>query len=217
MEHFRHSLLRFILKNHIIFFAVLLINVAGSIYGFYWYRNQLAATPWHLWIFTPECPIQTLLFSLVLLLRLRGITSLFLEAVTFLGLIKYGSWTVLILGYHALTGGNLTPEQIALVVGHAGMVLQGWVFLSLLTPARWMVFLFPAWFAFNDFLDYVVGIHPYLPNPGHVPQAALLAGLGTAYVLLYSVLMYRKAGYNVKGIVPKDVYLINLFGRKGKL
>jgi uncharacterized membrane protein YpjA len=52
--------------------VLLLINILGSFYGYYWYRGQLAATNVLLWPFVPDSPLSTTLFSLVLVLYLLG-------------------------------------------------------------------------------------------------------------------------------------------------
>lgn len=184
MRDMTRSLLRFILDRPWVMTALILINLAGAVYGFYWYKEQLSITPWYLWVFTPECPIQALLFAAVLSLRLRGLSSNLLNTVTFLGLIKYGAWTVAILGYHQLTGGFLSLLQWGLLISHAGMVLQGLVFLPLIYP-RAVLALVPLWFGAMDFLDYAVGIHPTLPGPGQFHVALYLALAGTLFTALY--------------------------------
>lgn len=184
MSSITTPLLRFITDRPRVMTALILVNLAGAVYGFYWYKEQLSVTPWHLWVFTPECPIQALLFAVVLSLRLRGRSYNLLNTVTFLGLIKYGAWTVLILGYHHLTGGVLTLLQWGLLVSHAGMVIQGLVFLPLIRP-RAVLALVPLWFGAMDFLDYAVGIHPTLPGPGQFNVALAFAAAGTLFTALY--------------------------------
>ncbi|MGC7846865.1 DUF1405 domain-containing protein [Desulforudis sp. 1088] len=182
------GLLGYLLVRRRLLLALLLINAAATVYGFFWYREQLAATPWYYWPFTPECPIQSLLFALVLGLRLSGRPWAFLEAFTMLGLIKYGAWTVGIIGHHWFTGGQWDFEKVFLFVAHVGMAYQGIVFLPLLVPARYLVFLVGPWFGFMDFLDYGAGIHPYLPGGDRqLPQAVTLAVLTTVLTSLYTL------------------------------
>jgi len=171
--------------------ALLLVNLGGTVWGFIWYREQLAATPWYFWPFTPECPIQSLLFSAVIALRLSGRSCSFLEAFTFLGLIKYGVWTVGILGHHWATGGTPDLEGIALFVAHLGMALEGLVFLPLLNPAPYLVLLVGPWFFLMDWLDYGVGIHPYLPGANQMAAAVTLAVAGSAAVTFYTLTWLR--------------------------
>lgn len=187
-------ILKYIIQRPWVIVFLILVNLAGAAYGFYWYKEQLAVTPWYLWVFTPECPIQALLFAIVLTLRLQGRSHNLLNAVTFLGLIKYGAWTVLILGYHEFTGGTLTMLQWGLLVSHVGMVIEGVVFLPFIRP-RPVLALVPLWFGFMDFLDYVVGIYPTLPGPGqfHVAMFFALSGtLFTAICLTHLSVRYKR-------------------------
>jgi len=34
---------------------IVLINIAGSAFGLYYYWEQLMMTPWYYWIFVPDC------------------------------------------------------------------------------------------------------------------------------------------------------------------
>jgi uncharacterized membrane protein YpjA len=181
-----NALLEFILDRPWVMVALIAVNLSGTVYGFFWYKDQLAATPWYLWVFTPECPNQALLLAIVLSLRLLGRSYNLLNALTFLGLIKYGAWTVLILGYHELTGGSLSPLQWGLLISHVGMVIEGLIFLPLIYSTT-LLALVPLWFGFNDFLDYVVGIHPTLPGPNQFQPALLFALLGTLFAVFYLV------------------------------
>jgi len=167
------------------------INAAGALYGFYWYRFQLATTPWPFWPFVPECPIQASLFAIVAYMLLAGRRNAFLETVTYLGLVKYGSWTVFVLSLFGLSGGQFDVEKLFLLLSHVGMTFEGLVFLRFLPRPGWLLVAVPAWFAAMDFLDYAVGIHPRLPDPAHLPQALLFAALGTGFATCW--LLWRQA------------------------
>ncbi len=171
--------------------VLIIVNLVGAAYGYYWYAGHLAATPWHLWPFIPDSPLVVSLFVLTLMLRLSGRPTSWLEAITFLGLIKYGAWTVLVIGYHLYTGGAATLENYLLMVSHLGMVVQGAVFLPILRPARRLWLIVIGWFALNDFLDYGVGIHPYLPNLAQVTEAMVFAIAGTVFAGLYALRLRR--------------------------
>ena len=166
------------------------VNAAGAAYGFYWYRFQLAATPWPLWPFVPECPIQALLFAVVACMLLARRRNAFLETVTYLGLVKYGSWTVLVLSLFGLTGGQLDGEKVFLMLSHLGMTLEGAIFLRFLPRPGRLITAVPVWFLTMDFLDYAVGIHPWLPDPKQLVQAFLFALLGTGFTVCW--LLWRR-------------------------
>ncbi|MEW6459469.1 MAG: DUF1405 domain-containing protein [Bacillota bacterium] len=171
--------------------VLIIVNLAGAAYGYYWYAGHLTAAPWRLWPFIPDGPLVVSLFVLVLILRLSGRPTSWLEAITFLGLIKYGAWTVLVTGYHLFTGGAATLENYLLIIFHLGMVGQGAVFLPILRPARRLWLIVIGWFVLNDFLDYGVGTHPYLPNPAQVTEAIAFAAAGTVFAGLYVLRLRR--------------------------
>lgn len=187
------GLLPWLLARPRVLVAILLVNLGGTVWGFIWYREQLSATPWYFWPFTPECPIQSLLFAVVIAFRLLARPWPFLEAFTYPGLIKYGAWTVGILGHHWATGGAPDTEGAALFAAHLGMALEGLVFLPLLAPTRYLVLLVGPWFALMDFLDYGAGIHPYLPGANQTGVAIGLAVAGTVAVTLYTLTWLRGA------------------------
>lgn len=180
-----------LLKHPHVLTILLMLNLGGTVWGFIWYQEQLAATPWYFWPFTPECPIQSLLFAIVIALRLINKPWPFLEAFTFLGLMKYGFWTMGILTHLWITGESPSPEGIALYMGHFGMFLEGLLFLPLLSPARYMILLVGPWFILMDILDYTIGIHPYLPGANQIGAAIALAVTATIGVTLYTLTWLR--------------------------
>ncbi len=47
--------------------CLLIINILGTIYGYYWYRYQLEQTPFYFLPFVPDSPTASLFFVFVLL------------------------------------------------------------------------------------------------------------------------------------------------------
>lgn len=141
--------------------ALLLVNFGGTIYGFYWYAGQFAATPLSLWLFVANSPLAVLYFFIVLLLLRRGNRSPLLEGLAYFGLIKHGMWTVVVTSVYQFAG-NVYPENYLLLSGHAAMALQAvlfWYYFSL-PLSLFQAAAISGWYLFNDFLDYSVGIHP---------------------------------------------------------
>jgi uncharacterized membrane protein YpjA len=171
--------------------ALLLINFFGTIYGFYWYAGQFAATPLYLWPFVANSPLSVLYFFIVLVLITMGKRSPFWEGLAYFGLIKHGLWTVVIITIYQLAG-NIYPENFLLWFGHALMALQAVLFwyyfglpISLLQAAA-----ISGWYLFNDYLDYVVGIYPYV-DP--IISAALLRNLALSYTATLTILYFLTA------------------------
>ncbi|MBS3947086.1 MAG: DUF1405 domain-containing protein [Dethiobacter sp.] len=170
--------------------ALLAGNFCGAVYGFYWYAGQFAETPLYLWLFLPNSPLPILYFLLALLFLRRKRRSRFFEGLAYFGLIKHGLWTVVLITLYQLAGSR-QPENIWLIAGHGLMALQAvlcWYYFGLPLTVQQAAAV-SAWYFFDDFLDYVVGIHPRI-DPSLVSLAttrnialALSLLLTAAYLL----------------------------------
>lgn len=144
---------------------LLAINLPGSLAGFLWYKNQLAATPMYYWLFVPDSPASSSLFTLVLILFLtvKKPPSL-LQLLACLGVIKYGVWAMAVLISYWLMGGTMTALDVAMWLSHLGMAVEGWVFLRVLKTPQWEAIFSWIWMYLHDFMDYYLKLHPYLPK-----------------------------------------------------
>lgn len=148
---------------------LLAINLFGSLYGFYWYRGQLAQTPVKYWLIVPDSPASSLLMFFFLAGLLAGADPRrgwlnWLGAFAFLGNMKYGLWTAIVLPHNGLTTGIWTFDHIHLSIGHFGMWLQGALFLVYYRPAVWAAVVALLWMWFQDYTDYfLLGTFPTLP------------------------------------------------------
>jgi uncharacterized membrane protein YpjA len=145
---------------------ILAIGVAVGVMGFWsWYGLTLALYPVWQWPFVPDCPLYALLFvpALVLILlgrarkdaRTRGAPRY--NAWVAFGLIKYGTWTVLMwVLYWINTGGHFTAEGVVMTFSHLGMILEG-LFLLSFAEMDWLtVVACAAWYGLSDWMDYGV-------------------------------------------------------------
>lgn len=179
---------------------LLAINFFGSIYGYYWYKNQLAATPvW--WLpFVPDSPTASAAFTLVLLLYLLKRRSPFWEAFAGVTLFKYGIWAVAMIVAGAALSGEPFLESLMwtdwmLMASHLGMALEGVLYSRFFTFGRKEILLVAGWTLLNDALDYGMGIHPWLPLSmmGTEPAVAVFTiGLSVISLLLFSLLAFPK-------------------------
>lgn len=165
--------------------ALLAVNLFGTGYGFYWYRDQLAATPVRYWPVVPDSPAATLLFTLFLAAHLAGRRPPYLSALAYLASIKYGLWTPAIMVHYWLTARAATFESVHLSLSHLGMALEALIFMRAAPPARLPVLAAAAWLLFNDYMDYARGFHPYLPVPG--PGAVVFAGAAAVVLSLVAL------------------------------
>lgn len=176
---FRNPFRRWFLK------VLIVINILGSVYGYYWYSGQLEVTPVYLWLFTFDSPFSTTLFALALTGILLGYNNRLLQLVAYTGVIKFGIWAAVVILDFWVAGGTPTIIVSLLFLSHLGMALEGWVYIRHLYVPPGYLILLALWFGVGDFLDYFVGIHPYLYYPGQFTVAAVTAVLLSIVLLLY--------------------------------
>ena len=146
--------------------VIILANLAGTLFGFYWYRGLLESTPVYLWPLVPDSPIATLLISTSLFLYLKGNPNKYIDVLAFFGNLKYGLWTVFVELYmfESFLAVNSLPMYLFIIFSHLAMFFQAFLVLKY-TELSWK----PAVFAFsfyllNDFVDYSLGIYATLPR-----------------------------------------------------
>ena len=153
--------------------CLLLINLAGSIYGFYWYGNQLKETPAHFLIFVPDSPTASSFFTLFLFLYLIGRQNLYVEAFAAITSFKYGVWAVAVIIAGAwinqpsveamLQMKTLTWTDVMLMFSHASMAVEALLYFRVYRIHWRAIAVTGAWTIVNDYIDYIWGMHPWLP------------------------------------------------------
>jgi uncharacterized membrane protein YpjA len=144
-----------------ILYLVSLTNLCGTLFGFYYYSEQLLATDPFLWIFVPASPIATLLFSASIYLNANGRGLPVLDALAFISNFKYGLWTVFSLLYYwdIFFTGNSIGLYSFMLLSHLGMAAQAFLLFhwsNIDLKALMIAFL---WYLFNDIVDYNLGTH----------------------------------------------------------
>ncbi len=159
-----------IFDKKILLIIILITNLVGTAFGFYYYEYQFRTSPIYSWIFIPDCPLYTLLFSILLLIFLiKNRLPAYLSVITFVGLIKYGSWTVSTIALYSdyfLSPTNFNLYSI-LFFAHIGMSLESLILFPILNPSKKGIALIFSWFLVNDASDYAFGTLPYLPSNEH--------------------------------------------------
>nr|WP_134698995.1 DUF1405 domain-containing protein [Ammoniphilus sp. YIM 78166] len=173
--------------------SLIVINFLGSIYGFYWYKDQLEQTsPVWLRIFVPDSPTGSILFTFFLIALLIGRSIPTLEAFAAVTNFKYGVWAVaVIIGGWAM-GGTKQWTDYMLMFSHAGMAIESLLYAKFYTIRFRHILAVGIWTTWNDWMDYMLGIHPWLPrvlNPytptiGWLTFALSLFSLGIIYYLV---------------------------------
>lgn len=154
-----------ILRDRIFLWIMIVINGLGSIYGFYWYKDQLASTtPEFLRIFVPDSPTASTFFTLVLIAYLFRKSIPTLEAFAAVTSFKYGVWAVAVILVSFALGDKLYPEHYMLMISHGGMAIEALLYARFYSIQYRHILYVGAWTIGNDLLDYVLEIHPWVSN-----------------------------------------------------
>ena len=165
---------------------IVVINLAGTAFGFWYYRFQFAGTPVVMWPWVPDSPLATLFIAASLALWKVDRQSEVVDMLAFFGNIKLGLWTpcVLVAFSDAFLAQTATPMYAFLLISHLGMVAQAFLI------HRYSGFSIPAiavtlaWYTGDLMVDYFV---PIVGGPHHTslpfanPMAVVLAGNTTAF------------------------------------
>jgi len=184
-----------IIQNSFLVKLIVLANLGGTLFGFYWYQDLLQSTQIYLWPLVPDSPLSTLMISISLLLYLNGRSNRFIDALAFFGNLKYGIWTVFVEIYmiESFLAINSLPMYLFITFSHLMMFFQAFLVFRY-TEISWK----PAILALivylvNDLVDYMLGI--YAPLPQEVSLVSLTSLVAftltiTAF-LLYSTTLIR--------------------------
>jgi uncharacterized membrane protein YpjA len=191
-----------ILRERWVLFILLVANLVGTIYGYWWYKDQLAITPAHFYIFVPDSPTASLFLVFVLAAFLFKKNWPLMEAFAAVTLIKYGVWAVVMNIAAGLAGATLTWQNYMLIASHLAMAIQALLFAPYFRIKAWHLIVAAIWTLHNDVIDYVFGMYPWVSRVliDDVPQI----GYFTFWLSILSVfLVYLFA-------VRKNRYKLNL-------
>ncbi|WP_018133267.1 DUF1405 domain-containing protein [Effusibacillus pohliae] len=168
------------------------INLLGTVYGYYWYRNQLLNTPPLLWPFVPDSPTSSLFFTIVILLWLFRRSSPVLEMMAVMTSFKYGVWCVAVLLLYGVADRFIAPANIMLILLHAGMAVEVLLYRFAYRFRPHHVWWGAAWLLLNDLFDYGFGVHPYLEDDRFVPEIAVFTVLLSLFTIALALWMCMK-------------------------
>ncbi|MBP2252522.1 MULTISPECIES: DUF1405 domain-containing protein [Halobacteriales] len=134
--------------------AIVAINLAGTAFGFWYYRFQLAQTPIVMWPFVPDSPAATLFVALSLAAWKLDYDVEWLHMLAFFGNIKLGLWTPFV--QLVLNGaGDIEPWLYwFLIVSHLAMSLQSFLIYRYAEFSVSAVAVATVWYGLNDIVDY---------------------------------------------------------------
>jgi uncharacterized membrane protein YpjA len=92
-----------------------------------------------------------------------------LSFISLVGSVKYGLWTIFVLGIS-----NTASLYPLVILAHVLLLVETIVLFRVFSFKVKHVLLALVWFVVNDYLDYTIGLHPYVPD-GFLSQAGTFA------------------------------------------
>ncbi|MFB6186220.1 MAG: DUF1405 domain-containing protein [Halobacteriaceae archaeon] len=146
---------------------IIIINVLGTLFGFWYYRFQFMNTTVVMWPFVPDSPGATLLMALSLALWKLDIDYEWIHVLAFYGNIKLGIWTPYV--QLVLNGpqGIQRWLYIFLIFSHLAMVVQAFLIPTYAEFPIRAIAIATLWYGVNDLVDYFIPLvgnyhHTYL-------------------------------------------------------
>ncbi|MEK3992845.1 MULTISPECIES: DUF1405 domain-containing protein [Robertmurraya] len=182
------------LFNHLLgkkwfIWALFIINILGTVYGYIWYKYQLVETPAKFIIFVPDSPTASLFFVFVLGAFLLKRNWPLFEALAIVTLFKYGVWAVVMNILTLKVTGNLHWTGYMLIVSHAAMAIQGLLYAPFYRFKLWHLAIAAVWTLHNDVIDYVFSMMPwygvlgnYMPQIGYFTFWLSVISIAIAYL-----------------------------------
>jgi len=176
---------------------VVAINLAGTAFGFWFYRHQFAETATVMWPFVPDSPVATLLIALAFAAWKLGYEQPWLTALAFFGNVILGLWTpYTLLAFYETYSAQTHPLMFQFLFwSHLAMVVQAFVLHRITDFPVWAVAVALLWYGVDLVVDYFIPIvgdphHTTIPVPRDEPMFLAADALGviaageTAFTLL---------------------------------
>lgn len=181
-----------LLANKSFIWLLLLVNIAGTIYGYIWYGWQLKETPPIFLIFVPDSPTASLFFVFVLVAFLLKKNWPLIEALAIVTLFKYGIWAVVMNLLVFSVQGELDWIGVMLIFSHFAMAVQALLYSPFYRFRWWHLIVTALWTLHNDVIDYVFFMLPryhmlndFTPQIGYFTfwLSVLSVGIGYYFVI----------------------------------
>lgn len=183
------KLLRLLLLDRRFLIFLLIVNLAGTIYGYIWYEPQLADTPAVFLPFVPDSPTASLFFTIFLLFLLIGKKVPYIEALAAMSMFKYGIWAVVMNVLLLSSGYELNWQGYMLIASHGAMAVEALLYAPFYQLKLRHLGVASVWLLHNEIIDYVYGMMPvYGPLEPHMKEI----GYFTFWLSIFSIfIIYR--------------------------
>ena len=186
----------YLLTNRSFLTLLFIINFLGTVYGYYWYKWQLAVTEPQFLIFVPDSPTASLFFCIAIIGWIIGKHFKLIEALALITLVKYGLWAVVMNLLTLVENGAIGPAGWMLVVSHFLMALEAILYFGKYRFGTIHIIIAAIWTLHNDVIDYVYG---QMPTYRSIEQYAQHIGYFTFWLsiacILLAYLVYNKREY----------------------
>ena len=172
---------------------IVLINLVGTAFGFWYYRFQLSATPIVMWPWVPDSPLATLFMAMSLALWRLGRPNEVINLLAFYGNIKLGLWTPFTLLVFRSDFAYLDPAMYHFLLwSHLLMVAQAFLIHRYSSFPVWAIVVALSWYTLDLVVDFFIPIrggphHTWVPTDRDAElwlQATAGDVLATAAVVL---------------------------------
>ncbi|WP_046173707.1 lipoprotein heptaprenylglyceryl N-acetyltransferase LhaT [Domibacillus indicus] len=153
-------MLFFLLSKRSFMWALFVVNLLGTIYGYIWYGPQLEQTDPIFLPFVPDSPTASLFFTIALLGLLMGRQWGLVQALAVMTLFKYGIWAVVMNMLTLIVTGDLSWLGWMLVASHFGMAVQGLLYAPFFRIKPIHLIIAAVWTVHNEIIDYVYMQYP---------------------------------------------------------
>ncbi|WP_046180514.1 DUF1405 domain-containing protein [Domibacillus tundrae] len=179
-------MLSFLLSNRSFMWALFLINLLGTIYGYIWYMPQLKQTDAIFLPFVPDSPTASLFFTIALLGLFVGRHWGLMQALAVMTLFKYGIWAVVMNILTLVVTGDLSWLGWMLVASHFGMAVQGLLYAPFFRVKPIHLIIASVWTVHNEIIDYV-----YMQYPVYSQLHLYIQEIGyfTFWLSIFSILI----------------------------
>jgi len=167
---------RHFLMNRSMLWFLFWTNLLGTVYGYYWYGEQLAETALtrSLWLlpFVPDSPTASLAFTIAVAFLLAdrrqdrkpAIVRKLVEAFAVVTSVKYGVWAVSMIWAAGLLGDPVSWQDWMLSISHLAMAAEAVMFSRFFSYGAVELAGIAGWALLNDVMDYQAGVFPWLPG-----------------------------------------------------
>lgn len=186
---------------------LLIVNLLGTMYGYYWYKSQLVITPTIFLPFVPDSPTASLFFTIFLLFFIFKRHVPYIEALAVTTLVKYGIWAVVMNLFTLYVEQELPWQGYMLIASHGAMALQGLLYIPFYKIEMRHLTVAAIVLLHNEIIDYVFGMMPiyssltdYMPQIGYFTFWLSVGTILLTYLLLKKYNSHFSASQIIKAV-----------------